>query len=77
MIEHNVLSRCELVALGAGEVAETVRRCAAEGWVGGLMYDAIHIRCALEIDCDKLYTLNLKHFQELAPAELHAAILVP
>lgn len=77
MIEHNVLSRCQLVALEASELAELVRDCASQGWVGGRVYDAIHVRCALKIACDRLYTLNLKHFQELAPAEMHSRIQLP
>jgi predicted nucleic acid-binding protein len=77
MIERNVLSRCDLVALEAGELAETVRECAGQGWVSGRVYDAIHVRCALKIACDKLYTLNLKHFQELAPPELCSRMELP
>jgi predicted nucleic acid-binding protein len=77
MIERNVLSRCGLVALEGSELAETVRECAGQGWVGGRVYDAIHVRCALKIACDKLYTLNLKHFQELSPPELLSRMELP
>jgi hypothetical protein len=43
IIEHDVLSRCEPVALDAGELAEVVRGCAREGWLGGCVDDAIHV----------------------------------
>jgi predicted nucleic acid-binding protein len=77
IIEQNVLSRCELVALETSEVADVVRGCARQGWLGGRVYDAIHVRCAGKVACDTLYTLNVKHFQELAPAELQPKIRLP
>ena len=77
MLEQNVLTRCQLVVLEAGELTEMLRNCADQGWVGGQVYDVIHVRCALKIACDRLYTLNQRHFRELAPAEWSSRILLP
>jgi hypothetical protein len=77
LIEQNILSRCQLVALEAGEVTEMLRDCAMQGWLGGRIYDAIHLRCAWKAACDKIYTLNARHFQELAPAEMRSRIVAP
>jgi predicted nucleic acid-binding protein len=77
MIEQNVLARCRLVVLEAGELSEMIRNCAEQGWVGGQVYDLIHFCCARKAACDRLYTLNQRHFRELAPAEWSSRILLP
>jgi hypothetical protein len=38
-----------------------------ENYVSGAIYDALHIVGARSTQCDKLDTLNLRHFQALAP----------
>ena len=46
LIERNVLSRCQVVALNAEEQQEVVRDCATNGWIGGGVHDAVHVRHA-------------------------------
>jgi len=77
IIEQTILPHMELVALTAKEYREAVRQCAASGWSGGRVHDAIHLRCAQKAGCDRIYTFNLKDFRALAPAELVDKIAAP
>lgn len=44
-----------------------INTCAAAGWKGGRIYDAIHIQAARQASCQVLYTFNLPDFRALAP----------
>ena len=46
---------------------EAIESCANHGWIGGPIYDALHLSCARNAACDRIYTLNVRHFQQLAP----------
>jgi hypothetical protein len=35
--------------------------------IGGRIYDALHLRRARQAACDRVYTFNVRHFQQLAP----------
>ncbi|MHB8499338.1 MAG: type II toxin-antitoxin system VapC family toxin [Candidatus Acidiferrales bacterium] len=57
----------QLVTVTPEMYIQTIRERADRGWIGGRIYDAIHLRCARESDCERIYTLNVRHFQQLAP----------
>ena len=67
MIEQNVLPHFKIVALSAKEYRDIIRDCAAHGWAGWRIYDALHLRCAEKEECDRIYTFNVRDFHELAP----------
>jgi hypothetical protein len=46
---------------------DTIEFCANHGWIGGRIYDALHLSCARQPACDRVYTCNVRHFQQLAP----------
>jgi predicted nucleic acid-binding protein len=77
IIEQMILPHMELVTLTAKEYKEVVHHCAASGWAGGRIHDAVHLRCAQKADCDRIYTFNVKDFRELAPAGLADKVSVP
>jgi predicted nucleic acid-binding protein len=77
IIEDMILPHMELVTLAAKEYREVVRNCAANGWAGGRIHDAVHLRCAQKAGCDRIYTFNVKDFRSLAPAELADRIAAP
>jgi predicted nucleic acid-binding protein len=77
IIEGMLLPHMEIVTLTAKEYQEVVRHCAANGWAGGRIHDAIHLRCAQKGACDRIYTFNVKDFRALAPAGLAARISAP
>jgi predicted nucleic acid-binding protein len=67
ILEENILPYFQLVTITPEMYVETIRECAERGWIGGRIYDAIHLRCARESDCERIYTFNVRHFQQLAP----------
>jgi predicted nucleic acid-binding protein len=67
LLSQNILPYFEIVILSGKEYEDTIRKCVEQGWAGGRLYDALHIRCALKVPCDRIYTLNIRHFQQLAP----------
>jgi predicted nucleic acid-binding protein len=67
ILEETVLPSVKVIALTAHEYRNTVRTCAQEGWTGGLVYDALHLRCARKAACGRIYTFNLRDFHLLAP----------
>ena len=77
IIEAMILPHMELVTLAAKDYRELVRRCAMNGWSGGRVHDALHLRCAQKAGCDRIYTFNVKDFRALAPAEFQDKISAP
>jgi predicted nucleic acid-binding protein len=67
ILHENILPYFQLVTITPQMYIETIRECADRGWIGGRVYDAIHLRCAREADCERIYTFNVRHFQQLAP----------
>jgi predicted nucleic acid-binding protein len=67
----------ELVTLTLKEYREVVRHCAVNGWVGGKVHDAVHLRCAQKAGCDRVYTFNVRDFRTLAPPELADRVALP
>jgi len=67
LLRANILPSFEIVTITLQMYRETIRECAENGWIGGRIYDALHLRCARESDCQRIYTFNVRHFQQLAP----------
>ena len=67
ILERDIFPHFEVVSLTADEYRQTLQVCAAAGWTGGCVYDALHAAAARKAGCDQLYTFNLRHFRELAP----------
>jgi predicted nucleic acid-binding protein len=76
-IIEDFVAHLDLVSLTAKEYRDVVHRCAENGWAGGKVYDAIHVRCAHKADCDRIYTFNVRDFRTLAPPGWTARIAAP
>ena len=76
-IESLILVPMALVTLTGSEYEAVIRRCIANEWTGGRVCDAIHVECSVKSDCDRVYTLNVKHFVALSPSTLTGKILSP
>jgi predicted nucleic acid-binding protein len=76
-IENQILSSMALISLDESEYIEVVRRAAGLGWIGGRIHDVIHLKCALKMKCDRIYTFNLRDFRAIAPTELADKIVAP
>lgn len=68
LLTQNILPHFEVAALSAKDYQDAIHGCATQGWIGGRVYDALHLRAAQKADCDQIYTFNVRHFQQLAPA---------
>jgi hypothetical protein len=67
LLSMNVLPYFQIVTLTPEMYRETIQECADRGWIGGRTYDALHLCCAKKAACDRIYTFNVRHFQQLGP----------
>ncbi|HZY58113.1 MAG TPA: hypothetical protein VFE56_00015 [Candidatus Binataceae bacterium] len=67
MIEENILAHFRLLAPSTRDYREVVGEIATAGLTGGIVYDALILRCAQKQPCDRIYTFNVSHFRRLAP----------
>jgi predicted nucleic acid-binding protein len=63
----DVTERLTVVALTGQEYLGAIRDAAANGIVGGAIYDALLLDCAKKSGAGLIYTWNLKHFQRFGP----------
>ena len=76
-IEENVLKHFKTVALVGTEYASLIREAAASQIQGGKIYDALLLKAAGKADVARVCTLNLKHFQSIAPPEIIGKLSEP
>ena len=65
-IEENVIKHFRITALTGTDYAALVREAALSGIEGGTIYDAVLLKCAVKSGAEKIFTLNLKHFESIA-----------
>jgi predicted nucleic acid-binding protein len=75
-LQQNVLGSFEIISLSRTDYSDVLRHCAAEGWTGGMIFDALHMQAARKTKCARVYTLNVAHFRRIAP-DLGDRILSP
>jgi predicted nucleic acid-binding protein len=76
-ISSNVLPFFSIVSLSSEDYQSALERCARQGVFGGHVYDAVHIQAAIKANCDRLFTFNVKHFRQLAPADFADRVVLP
>ena len=76
ILEKNILERFEIEPLIRSDYAKILRECAASGWIGGRVYDAIHVHAARKAKCERIYTFNVQDFRQIAP-DLVDCIMAP
>jgi len=76
-IEENVLKHFKLISLAGSDYAAFLREAVGSGIQGGTIYDALLLKCAAKAAVDRVYTLNLKHFQSIAAPEIARKISEP
>ena len=69
-IEENVLKHFKTISLMGTDYAAFLREAVGSGIRGGTIYDALLLKCAAKAGADRVYTLNLKHFQSIADPEI-------
>jgi predicted nucleic acid-binding protein len=55
----------EIVPLDQKGYMDAMRRVSSLGISGGVIFDALLAQCAVNHQCDALYTFNIKHFSRL------------
>jgi hypothetical protein len=69
-LEDNILPHFELIALSADDYKAVLRSCTNAGLIGGVVFDALHLRGARRRTAIAFYTFNVKDFRSLAPEDL-------
>ena len=77
LITENVLKDFTVVGLSPKEYANTLAEVAANGVEGGKTYDALILAAAAKSGADRIYTTNVRHFQDLAGDQLRQRITSP
>jgi len=67
MLETNVLRFAEVSSLAPDDYWAVIKRLAANGMSGGVVYDALGVKAAQLARADRLLAFNLKHFRRLWP----------
>lgn len=76
-IEENILKYFTVSGLSVSDYSSLLREAAAARVQGGTVYDALLLKSAAKKSIGKIYTLNLKHFEAIAPPELAKIISAP
>jgi predicted nucleic acid-binding protein len=67
LVSETIAGRCEVVPLAEKDYLSTLAAAAKAGLRGGVIYDALHLRCAEKAGCDRIYTFNIADFVRIAP----------
>jgi len=62
---ENMAERLTFISLDGAEYWTAIANSAETGIVGGTIYDALLVHCALEARVEVIYTWDLGHFQQL------------
>ena len=62
-----IKDRLRTVTLDGDEYSAAIADAAAEGIVGGMIYDALIARCAMKARAETIYTWNIDHFRRVGP----------
>ncbi len=76
-VEENILKYFKVISLTGADYTAVIREAALGGVQGGTIYDAVVVKCAAKAGVEKLFTLNVRHFQSVAGQGLRAQILAP
>src|SRR5437867_11203023 len=76
-IEENVIKHFKISTLTGRDYTSLIREAAMSGTQGATIYDAVLLKSANKSNPDRIYTLNLKHFQALAPKNICSLLSAP
>lgn len=76
LLSDNVLPNFKVIDLSTEDYRNAIHSSALSGWMGGRVYDMLHIVGARKANCERIYTFNVRHFRQLAP-ELSERIIAP
>jgi predicted nucleic acid-binding protein len=76
LVEQNIGSHFTVVALTAKEYGRLGHKLGEENIMGGQAFDALHLECAAKSGAERIYTFNVRHFEQLG-RHLRATISAP
>lgn len=76
-IEENIVNHFKVTSLSGADYTALIRDAALSGIQGGTIYDAVLLKCAAKAEVEKLFTFNVRHFQNAAPKNIGWQILAP
>ena len=76
-IEENVVKHFKIKGLSGSDYAALIREAALSGIQGGTIYDAVLLKAASNSGSEKIWTLNVKHFQKIASRTISSQIAAP
>lgn len=65
LIRDTLVGHLTVVSLGVEDYLEAMDRVSRNGLVSGIVYDALHLIAAERVDCQRIYTFNIDHFQRI------------
>lgn len=68
LVEESLLGRLTAVPLTRDDYVDAIRRVSRGGFASGVVYDALHVRCAERIPVGRILTANVSDFERLQPA---------
>ena len=66
-VSETIVGSCAVVHLVERGYLTTLEAAAKAGLRGGVIYDALQLRCAEKARCDRIYTFNISDFLRIAP----------
>jgi predicted nucleic acid-binding protein len=66
-VSETIVGNCAVVCLVEKDYLATLEAAAKTGLRGGVIYDALQLRCAEKARCDRIYTFNISDFVRIAP----------
>jgi predicted nucleic acid-binding protein len=67
IIAVNVIQRLKIIELSLSDYQKAMKLSRRVGARGGAIYDVLHLQAARRIEPDRIFTINLRHLQTLAP----------
>ena len=64
----SIRERLTLIALDGNEYVDALEAAAAQGVVGGSIYDAMLAHCAIKARAETIYSWNVRHYAQCGPA---------
>ncbi len=74
---HGLAEFYSVLTISGDDYKEVLSASVKAGLIGGVVYDALHLRSAHKAGCGRIYTFNVKDFRALATDEFQHKICAP
>ena len=67
LIEASLVDRLEILDLTGSDYRKAISQCQSVGARGGAIFDMLHLQAARRGKGQRIFTINVRHFQAFAP----------